>query len=133
MSKKPELIALSYAVVAFTSLFVNVPLSLRVNPLNDAVNKLHLPIVFETSYLNEVLFVKLLLTYLLFTKTDMDVKEFAIYALVLEAILLLIVRKSSFILHTSLTIGFYHLLKTYYPEQGNAKTVGLKNQYVVVK
>ena len=37
-SKKPELIALSYAVVAFTSLFVNVPLSLRVNPLNDAVN-----------------------------------------------------------------------------------------------
>jgi hypothetical protein len=121
MSKKPELIVLAYGVTIFTSLFVNVPLKLRINPLNTAINKLNMPILFETSSINEVLFVKLLLIYLLFAKTNINCKEVIFYVFTLEALLLLIVRKSSFILHTSLSISFFHLLCKYFPEQRKLK------------
>jgi len=123
MSKKPELVALAYCVVVFTSLFVHVPLKLKINPLDAAVTKLGSPISFETSSINEVLFVKLLLTYLLFTKTNMCCTEFIGCALGLEALLLLVVRKSSFLLHTSITILFFNLLRKYYPEQRNSKAL----------
>jgi hypothetical protein len=123
MSKKPELVALAYCVVIFTSLFVHVPLKVKINPLEAAVAKLGAPINLETSSINEVLFVKLLLTYLLFTKTNMNCNEFIGYVFSLEATLLLIVRKASFFLHTSTTILFFNLLCKYYPEQRNSKTL----------
>lgn len=117
MSKKPELIALAYAIIVFTSLFVHVPISVKINPLDTVVRNADVPINFETSKLNDVLVVKLALTYLLFTKTDMTCKEFITYVLGAEALLLLVVRKASFILHTSLCIIFFNLLKKYVPEQ----------------
>ena len=117
MSKKPELIALAYCVVIFTSLFVNVPLKIKVNPLDNVISKIGTPILFETSSINEVLLVKLLLTYLIFTKTNMTCLEFISYVFTLEGLLLLVVRKSSFILHTSITIMLFSFLRMNYPEQ----------------
>lgn len=123
MSKKPELVALAYAVVVFTSLFVHVPISVKINALNNVVRQANTPVVFETSKLNEVLLVKLALTYLFFTKTNITLREFITYALGLEALLLLVVRKASFLLHTSITISFFHLLCNYVPEQRNVNMI----------
>ena len=123
MSKKPELIALAYAVVVFTSLFVHVPISVKVNALDNAVRQVNSAVMFETSSLNEVLLVKLGMAYLLFTKTNMNCQEFISYALGLEALLLLVVRKASFLLHTSLSILFFNLLIKYVPEQRNANVI----------
>ena len=123
MSKKPELIALAYAVVVFTSLFVHVPVNIKINVLDNVVKKADVPIMFETSSLNEVLLVKLGLTYLLFTKTNMSCQEFITYALTVEALLLLVVRKASFLLHTSLSVLFFNLLRKYVPEQRNANLI----------
>lgn len=121
MSKKPELVALSAGVALFTSLFVNVPLRIKVNPLESAVNSLHSNIMFETSSINEVLFVKLLLTYLLFAKSNINCNEFLMYIFALEALTLVVVRKSSFILHTGLCFVFFKFLNRFYPEQRNLK------------
>lgn len=121
MSKKPELVALSMGIALFTSLFVNVPMRLKVNPLESAVNNLHSNIMFETSSINEVLLVKMLLTYLLFAKSNINYCEFGAYLLALEAVLLLVVRKSSFILHTSVCFTLFVLLCKFFPEQRNLK------------
>lgn len=123
MSKKPELIALAYAVVVFTSLFVHVPVSVKITALDNVVRQANTPIMFETSSLNEVLLVKLGLTYLLFTKTNMTCQEFVTYTLGLEALLLLVVRKASFLLHTSISIVFFNLLRKYVPEQRNVNMI----------
>jgi hypothetical protein len=108
---KSDLIALAYAVTVFVSLFINVPVSVKVNALDVVVKQLYPPILFETSRINEVLLIKLALTYMLFTKTSMCLREFVAYALGLEALLLLVVRKASFILHTSTSILFFYLLE----------------------
>lgn len=123
MSKKPELIALAYAVIVFTSLFVHVPISVKINALDNAAKQINSNIIFETSSINEVLLIKLGMTYLLFTKTDITCQEFTTYALTVEALLLLVVRKASFVLHTSSSILFFHMLRKFVPEQRNSAVI----------
>lgn len=120
MNRKNEVLILSVVVIIFTSLFVNVPLRIKVNQLENVVTNMGAPHMFETANINEVLVAKLFLTYLLFSKTDICLKEFVGYVLGLEVLLLLVVRKASFVLHTSCSIFLFLVLEKFFPGQRNA-------------
>jgi len=121
MSRKNEVLILAFVVVLFTSLFVNVPLRIKVNPLQNAVSQMGASNMLESSNINEVLAVKLFLTYLLFSKTNISVKEFIMYAFGLEVMLLLVIKKSSFFLHTSTSIALFVALQKYFSHHRNKK------------
>lgn len=105
--KKAEYLTLAFFVTIFTALFVHVPVSLKLNPLDRALRPINLNLMVETANINEILLVKMCMTYLLFTKTDLTCTEFLIYTLILEALLLALTRKSSIILHVFLQNAFF--------------------------
>ena len=116
MNDNHEIIILSIVVIIFTALFVNIPVRIKINPLNNVMSKINNNTVFESARINEILLIKLLMTYLIFIKTNINLKEFVIYVFFIEGLLLFTVNKASLFLHTILSITFFSILEKYYSD-----------------
>lgn len=106
MNKKPELVILAVLIILFTSLFINVPIRIKIKPLNNITP-------YENANINEILLIKLLMTYMLFKNTDIKFCEFVYYVFGIEIMLFLITKKSSLFLHTFSSLSLFFVLDKY--------------------
>ena len=119
MLKIEDILFLAFLIVLLTSIFVHIPVGITCNVLRLPLDTIIGKYIVETCGINELLFVKILMTFVVFKYTDLELCQFALYFYAQEIALLFIRKKGSIILHPLICIYVYRFLLNNYDEYVN--------------
>ena len=116
MLKIEDILFLAFLIVLLTSIFIRIPVGITCNAIRLPLNALTGEYTIETCTINELLFVKLLLTFVIFKYTELELWQFTLYFYAQEIALLFLRKKGSMILHPLICIYVYKWLLNNYDE-----------------
>lgn len=114
MPKTIDILFLTFLLVLFTSLFIKIPVGITCTFIRKPLYMLTQPYTIETCTINELFFVKLLVTFLMYKNTKLTVWQFGIFMYAIELVLFAITKKCSLMFHPIVCIYLYNWLQKNY-------------------
>lgn len=111
MRKTDDIVFFALMLTIFTASFIKLS-TIKIFPnIQSLIYSISNPYIIETFSINELLIVKLFITSMMYICLNLSLEQFIAYIYLQELFLLFIFNKASIILHPSICILLYYVLK----------------------
>ena len=110
MCKTDDMVFFALILTIFTGIFVKLPTLGTFTVVRDSIYSVSKPFMVETCSINELLMLKLLVTFMMFKHLNLTLEQFTAYIYLQEIFMLIIFGKASLIFQPAICTLLYHVL-----------------------